>query len=282
MCGQMTDTKPDRTAHGQDAALSSRDHAGSPERFGYSWTQFAELTPDQEEQFRRWTAPIDPDTGWKDALIVDAGCGAGRNSHWAMRYGARGGLAIDLDERSLELARRNLAMFPSMEVRPLSIYDLPPEPVFDIAFSLGVIHHLQDPDAAVRRMAAAVKPGGRVLIWVYGYENMQLYVFVLNPLRRLLFSRLPTPAIKWLAHIPAAVLWLGLRVVPVKLEYFKLLRGFSYAHIHHIILDQMLPRIAHYWKRSEVEALATQAGLTDLELVHVNGMSWACLGRTPG
>lgn len=261
--------------------LTGRDHAGSPERFGYSWAQFAELTPDQEEQFRRWTAPIDPATGWLGAKFLDVGCGAGRNSHWAMRYGAIGGLAIDLDERSLALARQNLAMFPSVEVRSLSIYDLPPEPVFDIAFSIGVIHHLQDPDAAVRRMVEAVKPGGRVLIWVYGYENMALYVFLLNPLRHLLFSRLPTPAIKWLAHLPAAVLWLGLRIVPVKLEYLRLIRTFTYAHLHHILLDQMLPRIAHYWKRAEVEALANGAGLSELELVHVNGMSWGCLGRKP-
>ena len=29
---------------------------GSPERFGYSWDRYADLLPEHEEQFLRWTA----------------------------------------------------------------------------------------------------------------------------------------------------------------------------------------------------------------------------------
>ena len=32
--------------------------AGSPERFGYEWHNYAELRPEYEEQFRRWTAHL--------------------------------------------------------------------------------------------------------------------------------------------------------------------------------------------------------------------------------
>ena len=49
----------------------------------------------------------------------------------------------------------------------MSAYDLPFEGRFDLAFSIGVIHHLEYPQRALERMACAVKPGGRVLIWVY-------------------------------------------------------------------------------------------------------------------
>ena len=177
-------------------------HSGSSDRFGYSWDRFSGLTPEQEEQFRRWTVLIDPATGWRDRTILDVGCGAGRNSHWAMKYGAAGGLAIDLDERSLEAARHNLASFPRMEVRFQSIHELAARAEFDLAFSIGVIHHLAEPARAIREMAGAVKPGGTVLIWVYGYENMVFYVHVLNPARRLLFSRLPTSWVRLLAHFP--------------------------------------------------------------------------------
>ena len=133
---------------------------GSPDRFGYSWDRFHELTKNQENQFRLWTSLIDPETGWKDRTILDVGCGAGRNSYWAMTYGASGGLAIDLDERSLERARHNLESFPGMEVRKASIYDLESSEEVDIAFSIGVIHHLEEPDKALSRMVRATKPGG--------------------------------------------------------------------------------------------------------------------------
>ena len=118
---------------------------GSPERFGYSWGEFNELTSQQEEQFRRWTVHLRPESDWKGKLFLDAGCGAGRNSYWAMKYGAAGGTAIDFDNRSLAAARRNLAAFPQVEVRQQSLYDLTQEGVFDICFSIGVIHHLDDP-----------------------------------------------------------------------------------------------------------------------------------------
>ena len=34
--------------------------ANSPERFGYEWHNYSELRPEYEEQFRRWTAHLEP------------------------------------------------------------------------------------------------------------------------------------------------------------------------------------------------------------------------------
>lgn len=254
---------------------------GSPDRFGYSWDAFNELTPGQEEQFRRWTSGLNPAKDWLGKSFLDAGCGAGRNSFWAMSYGASGGLAIDLDERSLAAARRNLKSFPQVEVRRQSLYDLKEEDAFDICFSIGVVHHLDDPLLAVQTMARAAKPGGRVLIWVYGRENMALYVDVFDPLRKALFSRLPLKLVRGLAYAVAAALWVLLRLGFQPIEYFRLLRSFPFAHLHHIVFDQMLPRVANYWRREQVLDLVAGAGLEEIELVWVNQMSWSAIGRKP-
>ena len=40
----------------------------------------------------------------------------------------------------------------------------------------------------------------------------------------------------------------------------------------------MIPRIANYWRKDEVELLMQQAGLNDIRLVWVNEMSWAAVG----
>ncbi len=186
--------------------------AGSPDRFGYEWERYSEIRPEYEEQFRRWTVHLEPED-WRGLRFIDVGCGMGRNSLWPMRYGAAGGLAIDVDARSLAAARRNLAEFPQLTVRELSAYDIAAVEEdaqqdaalggFDIAFSIGVIHHLEFPEAAVRAMAKAVKPGGRVLIWVYGRENNGWIVRLLDPLRKALFSRLPIALVHHLALYPA-------------------------------------------------------------------------------
>jgi SAM-dependent methyltransferase len=259
-------------SHAADAPMDTRK--GSPERFGYSWDRFFDLSTDQEKQFARWTAPIDLESGWRGVRFLDAGCGMGRNSFWPMRHGARSGVAIDLDGRSLSRARQNLASFPNVDVRGASIYEIPFENEFDIAFSIGVIHHLEHPEAAVRQLVKATRPGGRVLIWVYGYENLELFVNVLNPLRKLLFSRLPLGIVRALAYPPSAALWVLLRLGVHPIEYLKMLRGFSFQHLLAIVFDQMLPVTANYWTREQALALLPSEELQDVEIRWVNECSW--------
>lgn len=257
------------------------DGKGSPDRFGYSWQRFSDLTADQETQFRLWTTHLSPDRDWRGKRFLDGGCGAGRNSHWAMSYGAASCVAMDLDDRSLEAARRNLAKFPTADVRKCSIYEIPYRDEFDIAFSIGVIHHLSDPALAVRKLTQAAKPGGKVLIWVYGYENLAFYVNVLGAMRKGLFSWMPLGLVRWLAWMPASLLWVLVRAGFTPLAYFKLLRDFTLRHVHHIVFDQMLPRTACYWRKEQAVALLEQAGLRDIQSAWVNEVSWSVIGTKP-
>lgn len=253
---------------------------GSPDRFGYSWDHYADLLPEHEEQFLRWTAL--GKSFWKGIRFLDAGCGIGRNSYWPMTYGALGGLAVDVDDRTLHRARKNLAPFPGMEVRKQSIYEITETGTFDIAFSIGVVHHLADPSAAVARLARAVKPGGQVLVWLYGRENNGWIVYLFNPLRRALFSRLPLRLVHALSWPLTGLLWRILRLGLPLGPYLRLLRGFSFEHLRAIVFDHMIPRIALYYTRAEAEALLRGAGLVDVETVWVNKMSWTARGRKPG
>lgn len=263
---------------GVRAALSG----GSPQRFGYAWHKYSQMSPEYEEQFRRWTAHLGPED-WRGLTFLDVGCGMGRNSYWPMSYGAAGGLAIDVDERSLAAARRTLAPFAHMRVEKRSAYEIGSRDEFDLVFSIGVIHHLQYPERALADMVAAAKPGGRVLIWVYGRENNRWVVFLLNPLRKALFSRLPVSVVHHLSIYPTALLWLLLRIGFGRIAYFRLLRGFRFRHLRSIVFDQMLPKIAHYWPRATVEHMMREQGLLEVRLIWVNEMSWCAMGRkSPG
>jgi SAM-dependent methyltransferase len=236
------------------------------------------MVPAYEQQFRGWTAPLSPED-WRGKLFLDAGCGMGRNSYWPMTYGAAGGLAIDVDTRSIAAARETLARYPGVTVEQRSVYDLQRKDEFDIAFSIGVIHHLEFPELALERMVGATKPGGSVLIWVYGLENNRWIVYGLSPLRRLLFSRLPISWVHALALVPAIPLWCFVQLGLGRIAYFKSLQSVSFRHLRLIVFDQMLPRIAHYWPRETVEAMMRKAGLKDVRLVWVNEMSWSAIGR---
>ena len=252
---------------------------GSPERFGYSWDRYAEILPQHEEQFLRWTA-LEP-AAWRGVRFLDGGCGIGRNSYWPMSYGAAGGLAVDVDDRTLAAARRNLAPYPAVEIRHQSLYEIAPVEEFDIAFSIGVVHHLSDPDAAVARLAGTVRPGGQVLLWLYGRENNGWIVHVFNPLRRALFSRLPLHLVHALSWPLTALLWCLLRVGLPRGAYYRLIRRFSFDHLRAIVFDHMIPRIARYYTRTAAETLLARAGLTEIVAVAVNENSWSVRGRKP-
>lgn len=276
----MKSTSADGAMRESEVAASERLRAGSPDRFGYEWGHYAEMRPEYEEQFRRWTVHLKPED-WRGLTFLDVGCGMGRNSFWPAQYGAKAGLAIDVDERSLESAQRTLAPYPQIRVERRSAYEIGESCEFDIAFSIGVIHHLGEPERALEQMVLATKPGGRVLIWVYGLENNRWLVYWLNPLRKLLFSRLPIGLVHHLALYPTAILWLALRLGVGRITYFDLLRRFSFRHLRSIVFDQMLPKIAHYWRRREVEFLLRDRGLVDVKLDWVNEMSWSAIGTKP-
>ncbi|MDH3742323.1 MAG: class I SAM-dependent methyltransferase [Hyphomicrobiales bacterium] len=250
---------------------------GSPERFGYEWGEYDELNAAYEEQFLRWL-PFYKREDWRGKSYLDVGCGMGRNSYWPASYGAKAGLAIDVDDRSLSAAKSTLASFPCIRVDKRSAYEIDETDSFDIVFSIGVIHHLEWPHRALGEMVKAVRPGGEVAIWVYGRENNDWLLWCLNPTRKILFSRMPISWVHFLSNFPTAVLWLALRCGLSRIAYFRLIKTFSFRHLRSIVFDQMLPRIANYWTKPEVQSLMDEAGLKNVELQWVNEMSWAARG----
>lgn len=257
--------------------MKKHDFSGSPDRFGYEWGHYKTMLGYYEVQFRRWLPFMDKDD-WKGKIFLDVGCGMGRNSYWPLTYGASEGFSIDVDLNSLESAKSTLSGFPNSHVEFISAYEIPYKDKFDIAFSIGVIHHLESPLEAIRGMVRSVKPGGKVAIWVYGYENNQWLIFLLNPLRKLFFSKLPIGIVHHLSLYPTCVLFVALRIYKFKLEYLRLISKFDFDHLRSIVFDQMLPRIANYWSKSEALQLMQNAKLQDIEISHVNEMSWAVIG----
>jgi SAM-dependent methyltransferase len=260
--------------------MSDSTIGGSSDRFGYEWDRYANILPEYEEQFRRWLPFFSPND-WRGKRFIDVGCGMGRNSFWPMTYGAMGGAAVDVDDRTLAAARANLQPYPGIEVIKCSAYELPWRDEFDIAFSIGVIHHLEFPERGLEAMVRATKPGGDIAIWVYGRRNNGWLLWALDPARKFLLSRLPVSWVHALSIVPTVMLWVMLRIGFNQIAYFRLLKTFSIRHLRSIVFDQMVPRIAHYWTQSEVDALMQGAGLVDVELFWVNEMSWAARGRKP-
>lgn len=109
---------------------------------------------------------------WRGRKVLEIGCGIGTDTINFARHGALV-TAVDLTERSLELARRRARVF-NLEDRirfvqanaeELTSY-LPAEP-YDLVYSFGVIHHTPHPERVLEQIRHYVKAGSTVKIMVY-------------------------------------------------------------------------------------------------------------------
>lgn len=120
--------------------------------------------------------------------VLDAGCGMGRYLRVAAEDGAR---VIGLDLSWSLSAARDLT--GGLEHVSLVRGDLlrPPlaEGSFDHIYSLGVLDHTPDPKRAFLELAKLLRPGGRIVIWVYPRERPALEA-IMNA-HRAISTRLP-------------------------------------------------------------------------------------------
>ncbi len=237
----------------------------SQHRFGYEWNKYWWVNENYEGQFRNWTNPLTPED-WKGKRVLDAGCGMGRNSYWSMKWGASAVTAFDFDERSVARTKEALKEFPTATVLLKSIYDIGWKDEFDIAFSIGVIHHLEDPQLALKNMVTALRPGGTLLIWVYGYEGNEWIVKYVNPVRIHITSKLPPALVHFLAYFCSVPLYVLVKLLRGPTAYLKQLSTFDLWHVHSIVFDQLIPDVANYWRMKEVLALADDLPLTDIRV----------------
>lgn len=251
----------------------------SSERFGYEWDKYCSMDANYEGQFRNWLAPLtEKDFAGKD--VLDVGCGMGRNSYWPLKWGAKSVTAFDFDERSVRRTRETLKQFNNANILYKSVYDIDWADKFDIAFSIGVIHHLERPDIALGNIVRALKPGGTLAIWVYSYEGNRWIVRYVDPVRKMLTSKLPVSLVHILSYACSIPLYLFVKIFCGPSAYFKQLSNFGFRHLHSIVFDQLIPTVANYWRKEEVEKLFAGLPLREYHVYRpANGMGWTAVGK---
>ncbi|MEX1316193.1 MAG: class I SAM-dependent methyltransferase, partial [Synechococcaceae cyanobacterium] len=106
--------------------------------------------------------------------ILDAGCGTGVSTDYLchLNPGARV-LAVDISAAALEVARERTrrsgapAQVEDLRIEQRSLLDLADEGPFDHINSVGVLHHLREPEAGLRALADLLAPGGLLHLFLY-------------------------------------------------------------------------------------------------------------------
>lgn len=106
--------------------------------------------------------------------VLDVGCGTGAITSGIARVVEPTGLAlgIDRDPVLLRLARERHADVAGLRFEECDVFDLQPDPAFNIVTAARVLQWTEQPGIAVARMAAATRPGGRVVLLEYSHADL--------------------------------------------------------------------------------------------------------------
>lgn len=179
------------------------------ESFSYEWHRFGAVQLDSANGTRESEAAFGFKTGLapedvRGRLLLDAGVGAGRYAEVVARWGGEV-VGVDLT-RAVDTAFENIGRRPDVHLVQADILALPfRRETFDLAYSLGVLHHTPRPGLAFAHVAETVKKGGQLAIYVYHAGGLARHF---SDAIRLLTTRLPLRLIYVLSIVAGPLYYL--------------------------------------------------------------------------
>jgi SAM-dependent methyltransferase len=248
--------------------------------FGHEWQRFDQGGIPHEERMRLFDEyfAVFP---WQSlppvAAGFDAGCGSGR---WAALVAPRVGRlhCVDASADALRVAQKNLSGIGNVSFHEAPLDAMPfADGSMDFGYSLGVLHHLPDPQAGLAACVKKLKPGAPMLVYIYyAFDNRPAWFRLLwrasDVLRRAL-SQAPFRLKAGIAELLAAfVYWplargsrlferLGCDVTKWPLSAY---RRRSYYNMRTDALDRFGTRLEHRMTQAQIKALMEKAGLGNI------------------
>jgi len=277
---------PDQRRHGANGAPES---VRTQKAFGDEWQRFPEIHEVHKRIFDWYFEGPEP-VRWKGLQVLDAGCGMGRWLHFARQEGAA---IVGMDvSAAIDVAAARDGDGADFVQADLRLPPFAPES-FDLVYSLGVVHHLEDPLSGVRALARLVRPGGELRLYVYRSLKdeprwRRLLLSAVTALRGVT-TRLPYPmvhSVAWLVALTASVCFLWPRRVLRRFPLGdRLTRGLplvQYVDAPFRMLvaeqfDRLVAPIEGRFRKDEVEAWIRAVGL-DIVAV-MPGLGWRVIAR---
>ena len=277
-----------------DLAQIEEDKAATASSFGWEWQHFTQEDDRYGEQMLGWLDPVTEDF-FRDKVVLDGGCGKGRHTLLASNWGARDVVGVDLSD-AVEPAFEATRGSENMHIVQADLCRLPLARVFDYVFTIGVIHHLDDPNVGFKELASKIKPGGHFSVWLYGAEGNAWITSLVSPLRKRFTSRMNRRALLHLSKLPTALVYAATKLVYGPLnksqrgaelgrrlfygQYLSSIAGFGWREQHTIVFDHLVAPTAQYVTREEFEKWWEGIGARETVIGWHNKNSWRGFGRT--
>jgi SAM-dependent methyltransferase len=220
----------------------------------------------------------------RDRKVAEIGSGTGRIVNMLLEAGAEHVIAVEPSE-AFEVLSSNIPEPEKVTCLKITGDQLPADGNLDYIFSIGVLHHIQNPTPVVEAVFKALRPGGHFLVWLYGKEGNGLYLALIRPLRTIT-KRLPhfaLSALVWVIYLPAVIYIKLCHKIPLPLRKYilSIFEKMSPEKRRLIIYDQLNPSYAKYYTRREAEELLIDGKFKNVRTHHRHGYSWTVIGTKP-
>ena len=257
--------------------------------FSYEWKTFSSMYEEYLDQFLDWIFPLEP-VFFDNKLVLDAGCGLGRHVYHAAKFGAEV-VGMDISE-AVEVAYEHTRHLSNVHTVQADIYYPPFREGFDFIYSIGVLHHLPDPERGFKTILNLLRPKGSVFVWVYGRENNFFMTKIVDPIRKIT-SRLPVRILDilcipttFLLHITTKIYKMLDSCEPTRIlarhlpynPYFLQISDFCFKHKHSIVFDFLSVPICNFYTRNQFETWFEEADLKNIQISWRNRNSWRGFG----
>jgi SAM-dependent methyltransferase len=224
----------------------------------------------------------------KGASVAEIGCGTGRIVSILLDADVDHVIALEPSGEAFLVLEQNIhRMKRCLEVTAINANgeSWRTDRKLDYVFSIGVIHHIPEPDQVIQAAYEALKPGGCLFLWLYGYEGNEAYLRVIGPLRKIT-TKLPHLFLRVLVELLYGLLcvyWGIQKVIPLPLSVYleKVLWPMTPNKRRLVIYDQLNPAYAKYYKKEEAVQLLKKAGFQAIQIHHRYGYSWSVIGQKP-
>lgn len=251
------------------------------EGFGEEWQYFdqSDLTAQElRSMFNAYFSIFPWDKLPESAKGFDLGCGSGR---WAQLVAPRVATlhCIDPSAAALGVAKTNLAALPNCVFHLAGVADIPlSDASMDFGYSLGVLHHVPDTDAAIKDCVQKLKYGAPFLVYLYyALDNRPWWfrtIWRTSDILRVLVSRFPSglryassQVIAFSVYFPLArFAWLiekmGINVANFPLSTY---RHRSFYTMRTDALDRFGTRLEKRFSSKRIKEMLEAAGLERIE-----------------
>jgi SAM-dependent methyltransferase len=216
--------------------------------------------------------------------VAEIGSGVGRIVNMLLQAGAKQVIGVE-PSQAFDVLSHSIQEPEKVILLKLTGDQLPPYGDLDFVFSIGVLHHIENPLPVVEAAFRALRPGGHFFVWLYGKEGNGLYLTLIRPLR-VLTKRLPHFILASLVEIIYWPLVLYIKFchrlpLPLRGYMMSVLEKMSSEKRRLIIYDQLNPAYAKYYTEYEAKKLLSNGKFVNIRIHHRHGYSWTVIGTKP-